>query len=218
MTVMASLLFAIAVIGLITTESFKLWHSGLQTKLQKRSTSLAAIAPHKRARVSNVDGNLFVDESCIDCDVCRWMCSSVYDRKGIKSRVFKQPESDIEKIKAYAAMISCPVGSIRLKTPDPLVKEAFTALPNEIDPERLPGVYHLGFHHVDSYGATSYLIHRPSSSFQGKKQGSIMVDSPRFNSRLADQIEKTIGGSDKLEYMFLTHKDDVSDHQKWKKR
>ena len=66
----------------------------------------------------------FVDESCIDCDVCRWMCPSTYSRKGVKSIVHKQPEGDDEKMRAYAAMISCPVGSIRLNSPDSLVKKA----------------------------------------------------------------------------------------------
>lgn len=145
---MIMVVVSLALMTLISVESFSLLRSVRQSAAS-RSTLSMAVAPHKRPRVSNIAGNLFVDESCIDCDVCRWMCPSIYDRKGIKSRVFKQPESDIEKIKAYAAMISCPVGSIRLKSPDPLVKEAFAALPNEIDPERLPGVYHLGFHHVD---------------------------------------------------------------------
>ena len=38
------------------------------------------VAPFKRPRAQNVPGNLYVDESCIDCDACRWICPSVFNR------------------------------------------------------------------------------------------------------------------------------------------
>eukprot|EP01038_Epipyxis_sp_PR26KG_P014528 gene14528-19505_t len=38
-----------------------------------------------------VPGLVFVDESCIDCDICRWMNPRVFGRKGIKSYVHTQP-------------------------------------------------------------------------------------------------------------------------------
>jgi glyoxylase-like metal-dependent hydrolase (beta-lactamase superfamily II)/ferredoxin len=169
-----------------------------------------AVAPFKKRRTQNVAGNLFVDESCIDCDVCRWMCPSTFSRKGIKAAVYSQPETDEEKIQAYTAMISCPVGSIRTFIPDPLVKQASMLFPAEIDPVRLPGVMHLGFHAPSSFGATPYLIRRSA-----EMGGSVMIDTPRYNSRLADAIEEECGGIDTL---ILTHKDDVADHQKWKDR
>ena len=37
------------------------------------------IAPFKKSRKQNAPGNLYVDESCIDCDVCRWMSPNVSD-------------------------------------------------------------------------------------------------------------------------------------------
>ena len=40
-------------------------------------------------------------------------------------------------------MVSCPTGSIRLKEPDRLVKEAIDLIPIEINPERIPGVGNL---------------------------------------------------------------------------
>ena len=48
-----------------------------------------------------------------------------------------------------------------------------------------PGVYHCGFHSEKSYGATSYLIKR--------EEGNIMMDCPRFNPKLAKNIE-ALGG------------------------
>lgn len=88
--------------------------------------------PFKKPRPQNKEGNLYVDESCIDCDVCRWMCPSVYARKGLKSYVFKQPVDDDEKLQAFAAMIACPVGSIRTYAPDPMAKFAIDVFPAEV--------------------------------------------------------------------------------------
>ncbi len=90
------------------------------------------IAPYKKPRSQNVPGNLFVDESCIDCDTCRWMCPSVYGRKGIKAAVINQPSSKDDKLNAYAAMIACPVGAIRTAVSDPVVKQALDIFPSEV--------------------------------------------------------------------------------------
>ena len=52
--------------------------------------------------------------------------------------------------------------------------------------------------------ATSYLIVRA--------QGNILVDSPRFAGPLVRRIE-AMGG---IKYIFLTHRDDVADHRKFR--
>jgi len=174
---------------------------------QRLASLLMAIAPYKKPRAGNAPGNLFVDESCIDCDVCRWMCPSTFHRKGVKSAVKIQPESDGDKLQAYAAMIACPVGAIRTHAPDSLAKQAFELFPAEIDQESIPGIMHLGFHSAESYGATPYLVRRTLG-------GNIMIDVPRFNERLAQAIE----AEGRLLYIILTHKDDVADHDKWAKR
>lgn len=131
--------------------------------------------PFKRPQPQNAAGNLFVDESCIDCDVCRWMCPGVYKRKGIKSVVHSQPVTHEQKLSAFAAMVACPVGAIRTHHPDPIVKEALDIFPAEIDAFLIPGVCHAGYHSADSFGATPYFIRR--------RGGNIMIDCPRFNSR-----------------------------------
>ena len=141
------------------------------------------------------------------------MCPSTYSRKGVKSIVHKQPEGDDEKMRAYAAMISCPVGSIRLNSPDPLVKKALNLFPAPLDPVKLPGVFHLGYHAAESFGAASYLVQRQGVG-ENEKYENIMIDTPRFNERLAQGIEKEGG----IEYLVLTHKDDVHDHDRWAKR
>jgi hypothetical protein len=84
-------------------------------------------------RPQNVPGNLYVDGTCIDCDVCRWMSPSTFLRKGLQSAVVSQPETNSEKLAAYGAMVCCPVGSIRTHTPDPLVKFALDAFPANVE-------------------------------------------------------------------------------------
>lgn len=157
-------------------------------------------------KVKEEKGNLFVNEKCIDCDVCRWMCPSVYSKKGVFSTVHKQPTSDAEKIDAYGALIACPVGAILTKESDPLMKDAIRSFPKEIDKALIPGVMHAGFHAAKSFGATPYFLQR--------RQGNVMIDCPRFSSHLARRIDQ-MGG---LHTMILTHRDDVADHKKWKER
>jgi hypothetical protein len=76
-----------------------------------------------------------------------------------------------------------------------MIKEVLTDFPLAVDEQRLPGVYHLGFHSKDSYGGTPWLIVR--------EQGGVMVDSPRYSSKLAAAITTKLGGAPV--YMLLTH-------------
>lgn len=130
----------------------------------------------KKPQAHNAPGNMYVDESCVDCDVCRWMCPSVFGRRGIKSVVQRQPVGESDTLAACAAIVACPVGAIRLRQPDPAVKAALDLFPVEIDPVRLPGVFHAGYHSAASFGATPYFVKRSAG-------GNLMIDCPRFNSR-----------------------------------
>jgi len=114
-------------------QTLSLAQSITTTRVRKsRSFLQMEIPPYKKPRRQNVPGNLYVDESCIDCDVCRWMCPTIYGRKGVKSAVIKQPSTIEDKLHAYAAMIACPVGSIRTVMADPVVKDALHAFPAEV--------------------------------------------------------------------------------------
>lgn len=114
----------------------------------------------------------------------------------------QQPTTEEEKLRAYAAMVACPVGSIRTYEPDPLAKEAQQLFPAAIDRSRIPAVHHLGFHSADSFGAAPYFIQRPrgqsisseaiESISEGRCSGellseqgyaNVIIDSPRFNSK-----------------------------------
>ncbi|KAK3408637.1 hypothetical protein EUGRSUZ_J00842 [Eucalyptus grandis] len=159
-----------------------------------------------RRRPQNVDGDFFVDTTCIDCDTCRWMAPQIFTRVDEMSAVFKQPVNKEERLKALQALISCPTSSIHTEKPAPDVLAAHETFPIPIDEQKLPGVYHCGYHSEKSYGASSYLIVRA--------EGNILVDSPRYTKRLAHKIEM-LGGA---HLMFLTHKDDVADHKKWREQ
>lgn len=152
----------------------------------------------KAPLVSNVPGSFYVDDSCIDCDTCRWMAPDIFGRAQGQSYVAKQPSTSKEEELASLAASACPTGSIRAREKIPKVK-----FPIAIDSDRIPNVYHVGHHSEKSFGATPYLV------------GNVFVDSARYNSKLAKEIEGKVG---QPEYMLLTHVDDVSDHAKWKER
>ncbi|XP_068646605.1 uncharacterized protein [Aristolochia californica] len=167
--------------------------------------SQATVHPRRR-RPQNVEGEFFVDHTCIDCDTCRWMAPQTFTRVGEQSAVFNQPSCEEERLKALQALLSCPTASIRTEKPPRDILEVQKSFPLPIDEQRIPGVYHCGYHSKKSFGATSYLIVH--------QEGNILVDSPSYKETLAQRIEM-LGGA---RYMFLTHRDDVADHDRWSKR
>ena len=150
-------------------------------------------------RPQNTDGDFYVDTTCIDCDTCRWMTPEVFNRTGEQSAVYHQPENETERLRAMQALLSCPTASIGTVEKPKDIKSAQESFPILVD----ENVYHCGYHAENSYGAASYLIVRP--------EGNVLVDSPRFTPPLVKQIEQ-MGG---IRYMYLTHRDDVADHQKY---
>lgn len=166
-----------------------------------KASSSSGFAEAKR----NVEGNLFVDRKCIGCQACRWMCPSVFGGK-TQAVVVHQPETEQEKLQAYAAMVSCPMNAIHTRTPDPLEKQAEELFPAAIDSESIPGVHHLGYHSDKSLGGTAYLIAHP--------EGNVMIDVPRFDAKLADRIEQRGG----LHSVIITHRDMLADHALWHER
>ena len=156
-----------------------------------------ATLQHKRAE--NTEGNFYVDSSCIDCDTCRWVAPEVYNRQASQSAVYHQPDTELEKLRAMQALLACPTASIGTIAKPTGIKQAQQTFPIPIE----DNVYYCGYHSADSYGAASYFIQRP--------EGNILVDSPRFTPPLVEQIEQ-MGG---IRYMYLTHQDDVADHQKF---
>ncbi|HVT02141.1 MAG TPA: MBL fold metallo-hydrolase [Thermoanaerobaculia bacterium] len=148
---------------------------------------------------TNVDGDFFVDSTCIDCDACRVIAPAVFAESGDQSAVVRQPGTAGEVLAAEKALLSCPTASIGTRVKRPMAA-ALSAYPEPLDGE----VYFCGFTSEKSYGALSYLIVRP--------EGNVLIDSPRFSGPLVRNIER-LGG---VATMLLTHRDDVADHQKYR--
>ena len=62
----------------------------------------------------NVNGKFYVDEQCIDCDLCRETSPANFIRSddGGYSYVYKQPENEDEIALSVEAMEGCPVEAI----------------------------------------------------------------------------------------------------------
>ncbi|NES76265.1 MULTISPECIES: MBL fold metallo-hydrolase [Okeania] len=158
------------------------------------------MAKIKLRRTENINGDIYVDSTCIDCDTCRWMSPTVFHRNGDKSAVYHQPKNDKERQEAIQALLSCPTNSIGTIEAPKDIKKIQQTLPILV----ADNVYHCGYHSEKSFGAASYFIVRP--------EGNILVDSPQFLPPLVKRLEE-MGG---IKYMYLTHQDDVADHQKFR--
>jgi glyoxylase-like metal-dependent hydrolase (beta-lactamase superfamily II)/ferredoxin len=149
----------------------------------------------------NVDGDFYVDASCIDCDACRQIAPASFRDHGGQSSVFKQPQNPGEQHRAFMALVACPTASIGTAS-HRSARQGVEAFPLHVVDE----VYFCGFTSESSFGAWSYLIVRPPE--QG---GNVLVDSPRFSIPLVQRIER-LGG---VNLMFLSHRDDIADHAKF---
>src|SRR5213593_3956632 len=149
---------------------------------------------------TNIDGNFFVDATCINCDTCRQLAPKSFVENGEYSSVYRQPETESERYQAYQALLACPVGSIGALVPDKAVMRAATeSFPMLIE----DNVFYNGFDSEKSFGANSYVIRHP--------EGNWLVDAPRYMKKLVDAFER-MGG---IAYIFLTHEDDTGDHIAW---
>jgi len=140
-----------------------------------------------------VDGEFFVDQTCIDCDTCRQLAPEVFAETGQFSFVHDQPQTAEQNRAAIRALLACPVGSIGTRH-RVAAKSVMDDFPMPVDGP----VYYCGFNAEESYGAASYFIKHPA--------GNWLIDSPRSATHLMRQFEE-MGG---IRYIFLTHRDDVA--------
>ena len=157
------------------------------------------MAQLNRRRSENTIGDFYVDSTCIDCDTCRWMTPEVFHRAGGMSAVYHQPTNEEERLKAMQALLACPTASIGTVEKPTDIKDVQLSFPIPV----AENVYHCGYHAENSFGAASYLIRR--------SPGNILVDCPRWSPPLVKRLEE-MGG---VRYLYLTHRDDVADHQKY---
>ena len=157
----------------------------------------------KKKLSSNIEGNFFVDSTCINCDACRQLAPETFQEHEEYSSVYRQPAGDLDCHHAYQAMIACPVGSIGVMQPDQdHWQAAMDSFPLQLD----DSLYYAGFNCEKSFGANSYVLQDAG--------GNWLIDSPRYIKHLVDAFER-IGG---IRYVFLTHEDDVADAARYAKR
>ena len=158
------------------------------------------MADQKKRLDSNVPGNFFVDATCINCDTCRQLAPSSFEEIGDYSAVSRQPDGDTHVHQAYQALLACPVGSIGTEHSDkPRLHQAMASFPLQLE----HGVSYCGFNSEKSFGANSFLIEHPD--------GNWLIDSPRYIKHLIEVFEQRGG----IAHIFLTHKDDVADADKY---
>lgn len=147
----------------------------------------------------NVPGDFFIDSTCIDCDTCSELAPLIFRDHGDQCSVYHQPENDGETRLALMSLVACPTGSIGFtsKHDARIGIDAFPVVISE-------NVYFCGFTSASSFGGWSYLIVRPESA-----GGNVLIDSPRFASQLVNRMS-AMGG---VRRMFLTHSDDIADHE-----
>ena len=148
----------------------------------------------------NAPGELFVDETCIDCDTCRELAPQTFGSTvSGQSYVIRQPEGAAAWQRALMAVVSCPTASIGAERS---AREAARALPAQLDGP----VFRCGYSSEASYGAQSWFVQRGD--------GNVLVDSPRAAAPLLRRLSE-LGG---VRRMFLTHQDDVADHAAFRER
>jgi len=158
---------------------------------------MAALA---KRLAENVTGDFFVDSTCIDCGTCRQVAPATFADGRDASYVYRQPADAHETHRARMAVVACPVAAIGTQAKHGF-RTARAAFPEPLDKD----VHYCGWAADSSFGARSYLVVRP--------RGNILVDSPRYGVPLVERIE-ALGG---VRWMFLTHRDDVADHEKFRK-
>ena len=158
------------------------------------------MARRELAVAENVPGELFVDETCIECDTCRELAPDVFGSlESGQSFVQRQPADGSAWRRALHAVVSCPTASIGA---DRSARDAARDLPVLLEGP----VYRCGYSSEASYGAQSYFLRRDG--------GNLLIDSPRFAAPLVRRIDE-LGG---IARMFLTHRDDVADHARFRER
>jgi glyoxylase-like metal-dependent hydrolase (beta-lactamase superfamily II) len=94
------------------------------------------------------------------------------------------------------------VGAIGTLEKHPRAAAAARAFPEPLD--AAAGIHACGYAAESSFGAAAWLAVRAG--------GNVLVDSPRFSRPLAARL-RALGGA---RFLFLTHRDDVADHARWR--
>jgi glyoxylase-like metal-dependent hydrolase (beta-lactamase superfamily II)/ferredoxin len=149
----------------------------------------------------NAPGEFYVDSTCIDCDTCRRVAPEAFAEGDGHSFVAAQPADPEGRRRALMALVACPTASIGT---DPVAdaRPGVAAFPERVD----ENVSFCGFTSERSFGAWSYFVER--------KDANVLVDSPRAAGPLLAELGRRGG----VATLFLTHRDDVADHEALRRR
>jgi len=156
----------------------------------------------------NAPGLFYVDRSCIDCDTCRRVAPEVFAEGEGHSFVASQPETPEGRRRALMALVACPTASIGTASRTDATP-GVRAYPERIE----ENVSFCGFTAESSFGAWSYFIERPAGGSEERRFANVLVDSPRAAGPLLRALEERGG----VATLFLTHRDDVADHETFRK-
>jgi ferredoxin len=80
----------------------------------KKPVKMAPMASNSDKWPENVPGKYYVDDQCIDCDLCRETAPDIFKREesGGYTYVARQPETQKEIALCVEALESCPVNAI----------------------------------------------------------------------------------------------------------
>jgi glyoxylase-like metal-dependent hydrolase (beta-lactamase superfamily II)/ferredoxin len=157
------------------------------------------MADRRKQVPENAGGEFFVDSTCIDCDTCRQLAPATFAEAGEYSYVHRQPRTDDERLAALRALVACPTASIGAASS---ARAAADDFPLHVEGE----VYYCGFTSPKSFGGSSYCVRHP--------EGNWLIDSPRYVEHLVKKFREAGG----IRYIFLTHRDDVADTEKYASR
>jgi ferredoxin len=109
----------------------------------------------------NVEGDLYVDSTCIDCDTCRQLAPEVFARTDAAEAAFVHhpPRAGTERERALMALVACPTASI-----GSLTKADAAAAARRFPLEMAQDVFFCGFTAESSFGAWSWLLRRPDGT------------------------------------------------------
>jgi glyoxylase-like metal-dependent hydrolase (beta-lactamase superfamily II) len=158
-------------------------------------SSEETMANHRARYGENVQGDFYVDRTCIDCTKCRQVAPAHFGAHGDgHAFVHAQPRSQEEREAAAAALASCPVSAIG--------SDGLTPLPAPLR-KLMPQLWACGHPSPLTDGCESYLLQRP--------QGNMLIDIPDFDEDLVRRLE----GLGDLRYIFLTHQDTMGDVERF---
>src|SRR5882757_10351906 len=155
--------------------------------------NLGGHMPKREARnPASAKGDWFIDDRCIDCAASREVAPGLIVERGGKSVFARQPVTEDDTRAAWRAVLLCPTASIG--------KEGRREPPPDLFPQEIdPGIYRCGYNARSSFGAHSYFIQR--------KEGNVLIDSPRYVAKLVEAYERIGGLTDDV----FSYPEDVAD-------